>query len=738
MTIESYPRSGERVGQGPTCRVKTQHRGGGIPGSGNDVAVPPGAIRTGARSPVQACRGGTPEANGTPVRSGADRTPPGIASREFVVHGGPGATFGAATGDWKRRITGVVAMLALVGLARGVAPPATPVYSWWNDAKVWEHTCSAAGVAYAVLTCAIPGGWGYFSICTVNGSVIMGTPNGAISDGHGIGYGCGIVDVLGPNRGYTPGIVGKGVAGPVRRWLVQPETRATPYGWPSGDRGMHGPKAHVPSKADRARLAAEALAGGHEGVQEHGGQSYCDMRGLPSMVYLCNLDGAPSLAHYCRDAERGWWYDLFGNQLADFGAAGYCHMLGVRVPSASYAKVGSSGRGLPVLGTSVGVDYSHKHQEPLNLTFTVGRRNLWAPFPYDTPEPLECVGGKVVLEADTVPVGRRSRGRPARKLEECADGPTSSADRIPDRDISGWETTCMPGGKPYVVLACWTGGHLTYASFCGGTSGEPGISWREGLGLFHDCRPTSVRAPGRGWGKGKGGPKRHDWGWFSYTGSRWHVYGHPRPDLAVQDVGVGVGNSTADLTLTAAPWGVGAGSKGDRWDGRSYCDRQGLPSLVYMCHGDGGFELLHFCRDAERGWWYDLHHNQMSDDGAARLCHPVGIRVPPAPFQPRSGSGRRLPSRRMAYGGDMTPWAAEHRDYWTNASPGNPWVGKDTHRRAWVCDADGSVTDPAGGGPPKRAPGVSNESVGPRGAGRRSWADGRSQCVVTTSRVRWG
>ncbi|KAM4066532.1 hypothetical protein HRG_000628 [Hirsutella rhossiliensis] len=593
---------------------------------------------------------------------------------------------------------------------------------------------SALGLPYAVFSCMAPSGtWTHYSLCEHNGTVSVGTPGGTVTSGRGFGYGCALTNVVSPGRGYTSGKVGSPQAGPAVGWKYAPETRASVYGFPAPEPEMKGVKAPNPSPERRSLVIPKPWGTGPgSGAVSPGTRSYCDVRGLPSMVYLCNTDGALEVIHFCRDAVRGWWYDLFGNQMGDFGMAGYCHMVGVRVPDGRYRFNGGNGRNLPIRGSSVGIDYSHKHEEPLDLIFTTGSKNAWAPFPRVAVETLICFEGKVVLDSRSPP---RYEALPMRGLDSCRGLSSLGTERIPDVDISNWETTCMPAGHPYVVLACWVGDHVKYASFCDGTSGERGVAWREGLGLFHECRPTNVRAPGRNWGQWPRGPATHGWGWFSYTGSREQVLGRPETDPGATGLRAGPRDVTAGRKKAIPPWGVGAGVRGDAWDGGSYCNSYGLPSLVYVCHSSDGIELLHFCRDAERGWWYDMHYNQMYDDGAAKLCHPVGIRVPPATYNPTRG-GRRLAVRRMDYVADLAPRPAEHREHWMDVSGSNPWLKASAQARTFTCKG-GVVVDTTTGGEPKRATGIVSQEPGTDREPTTSWADDRAVCQVGQVRM-WG
>ncbi|XP_044720058.1 uncharacterized protein HRG_06647 [Hirsutella rhossiliensis] len=196
-------------------------------------------------------------------------------------------------------------------------------------------------------------------------------------------FGCTPVSVSAPGRGYTVHPVAPNVKNPllwrqekiparkdrrpvgsIRR---QPELATAPYGTRDPDGTAEPQTAVVFGKPPPARPPAQAWRV----------LSYCDSHGLPSLVALCNMVGVNELLHFCSDHERGWWYDLFGNQMADDTAGCYCHVVGFRVPPTRYWPH-ASGRRRPIRQTGLHFDYSPHPAEYSGLAFNVDKSNPWA------------------------------------------------------------------------------------------------------------------------------------------------------------------------------------------------------------------------------------------------------------------------------------------------------------------------------------------------------------------------
>ncbi|KJZ68653.1 hypothetical protein HIM_11959 [Hirsutella minnesotensis 3608] len=281
----------------------------------------------------------------------------------------------------------------------------------------------------------------------------------------------------------------------------------------------------------------------------------------------------------------------------------------------------------------------------------------------------------------------------------------SAADRPTDRDISALDRVCVPPGIPYLTIGCRTGNQHTHYSVCevDGVVRYGDVAGREvtAYGLMHNCAPTHVRAPGRGYAQ-VAGWKPGPVGSTSATEPGGRIYAcayensdslatggelkeRPRPASALSSAPWGVRDSVGRsreywLNETHSARDYHKGGTADQWSGRSYCDSAGLATLVYLCDFGRGDELLHFCNDHERGWWYDLFGNQMAVDVAWCACRAVGIiRVPPAPYPPES-SGRGLPKRRVVPAADYSPSRVEPGRLSFGYGPQTAWDNYSPHR----------------------------------------------------------
>ncbi|KAM4066085.1 hypothetical protein HRG_000238 [Hirsutella rhossiliensis] len=523
-----------------------------------------------------------------------------------------------------------------------------------SDFSATDRVCVPLGRPYVTLACFDGKTVHYLAVCEVDGRVVAGDPAGNRVDGAGLFYGCIPKNVRAPGRGYTATARKPGPPG-ISRFVSYPISRLNLCGWPTKDPGMTGGRAHPPTAREPVRQVTapwgtrdqsgrespeydadwlEVHAGNEEsGRPSPGEASYCDEFGLPSLVYLCNFGRNDELVHYCHDSVRGWWYDLYGNQLADEGVNCYCHPVGLRVPPTPYRPASGVGRARLVRSPVVGADYSPSASERLEVSFQLGGVNPWSPRNVSTaPEPQS---GLVRGELD------RTRAR-------------IGVEAFQDKDISNSENACTSRGVPYVTLACKDGPSIRHLAVCGG-DGPASVNYEdagftEGIGLFHNCFPTNVRALGRGYAKNPGGRVTGPFRWTSFPQGRRVACGRMRRDGLAHGPVAPEPDAAVVRRLSARPWGVRdstgrtAGLYGekwkvvapplvrpgpDAWSGRSYCDQRGLPTLVYLCGGLGGKEILHFCRDSERAWWYDLFGNQLVDNRVECYCHAVANEYSP-------------------------------------------------------------------------------------------------------------
>ncbi|KJZ68616.1 hypothetical protein HIM_11995 [Hirsutella minnesotensis 3608] len=279
--------------------------------------------------------------------------------------------------------------------------------------------------------------------------------------------------------------------------------------------------------------------------------------------------------------------------------------------------------------------------------------------------------------------------------------------RVPTVDITASEQQCVPLGRPLVTVACWLGGPAgtpSYFVMCtrpdrGGVGGDVHGRLIVSDGMFFGCTPVSVSAPGRGYTVHPVAPNVKDpLLWVNPARGRINACEAPRKDPGAKGPKAGRVDPKAARALATAPYGTRdpdgtaepqtavvygkpppARPPAQAWRVLSYCDSHGLPSLVALCNMVGVNELLHFCSDHERGWWYDLFGNQMADDTAGCYCHVVGFRVPPTRYWPHA-SGRRRPIRRPGLHFDYSPHPAEYSGLAFNVDKSNPW--------AYVSDVD--------------------------------------------------
>ncbi|KAM4060254.1 hypothetical protein HRG_002145 [Hirsutella rhossiliensis] len=502
----------------------------------------------------------------------------------------------------------------------------------------------------------------------------------------GLMYACFVVDVRGPGRGHGDPVRGAAVVAPPQTSRPNLGVRyETTWKW---SQNLLEPGAGVRVNHTEAhKFAVEPWGAGRSGTTDAwSGRSVCDQFGAVSVVYVCGFSGLTELVHSCKGRRgRIRQFDMFGNVIGNSGLVMSCHAAGIRVPRQKFDPDGldrwtGHARLYPPDDSSLHTDLGHKFMEPARMSLTAGAANPASGVNDEETITKTCVGGRwVPVNASADATVRRINLKLRRQL-----GLNSESLTRLDANVSSWENNCARRGVPYVIVACAVGPRLSYWTVCSNAGestywnhvGMPGVAATEGGGVLYNCRPVRVIAPKHGWG-GKAGPtKLPGWHWISATGSRPLVF--PGAHYVRSKAGEAERPPDAKVVqaVVAQPWPVGQGTARDRWDSASYCERAGLPSLVYRCAFDGIYEPIFFCRDKLRGWWYDGFGNQLASDGYIHYCHAAGIRVPARRYKPDTVGGAWLATRKPGVWRDLGHHPTEDNAHGFDSSDSNPWLAR--------------------------------------------------------------